>query len=201
MRRALFRVALAEARGDGAPSIHPRRAGDGVGERGDRPELAEAASGASEEAPSAEPRTYQKVEMPTPEQMMMDGAMNNCVVKSVLATVMGGFLGAAMGIFFGAFEPHAWGREALGGAVAEKRGRASTAKAASYAKGFAVFGALYSGSGRGGADAREARHLQQRMRGVLTGASWPGRAGRRGWPSGVNDGGALVAMDHFMDLH
>ena len=186
------------ARGDGAPSTSTPDAPEmESGSAATAPELApEAASGASEKKkPEArKPRTYQKVEMPTPEQMMMDDAMNNCVVKSVLATVMGGFLGAAMGIFFGAFEPTMPGDEKLSVAQSLKNaGRASIAKAASYAKGFAVFGALRQRVGvRGGADAREARHLQQRMRRVLHG----GRHGQDGRAAGDghrvrNDGGAL----------
>ena len=50
------------------------------------------------------PKQYKRVELPTPDQIMMDDTMNNCVVKTVLATVMGSALGAGMGIFFGAFE-------------------------------------------------------------------------------------------------
>jgi import inner membrane translocase subunit TIM22 len=71
--------------------------------------------------------------------------MNNCVVKTVMATVMGSVLGAAMGIFFGAFEPMAPGDEKLSVVQSLKNaGRSSLQKAGSYAKGFAVFGALYS---------------------------------------------------------
>lgn len=96
-------------------------------------------------APPPPPKTYKRVEMPTPDQIMMDDLMNNCLVKTVMATVMGGVLGAAMGIFFGAFEPMAPGDEKLSIVQSLKNaGRTSLQKAGSYAKGFAVFGALYS---------------------------------------------------------
>ena len=208
MRRALFRVALAEARGDGAPSTSAPDTSEMVsGSAATAPELApEAASGASEKKkPEArKPRTYQKVEMPTPEQMMMDDAMNNCVVKSVLATVMGGVLGAAMGIFFGAFEPTMPGDEKLSIAQSLKNaGRASISKAASYAKGFAVFGALYSGS-ECVVEQTRAKHdiYNSACAGCFTGGVMARTGGPQGIAVGCGTMAALsVAMDHFMDLH
>ena len=209
MRRALFRVALAEARGDGAASTSTPDAPETVSvSAASAPTLApETASGAPEtkkQDSSSRPKTYQKVEMPTPEQMMMDDAMNNCVVKSVLATVMGGFLGAAMGIFFGAFEPTMPGDEKLSIAQSLKNaGRASLSKAASYAKGFAVFGALYSGS-ECVVEQTRAKHdiYNSACAGCFTGGVMARTGGPQGIAVGCGTMAALsVAMDHFMDLH
>ena len=208
MRRALFRVALAEARGDGAASTSTPDAPEMVSvSAASAPELApETASGApAKKKPEARrPKTYQKVEMPTPEQMMMDDAMNNCFVKSVLATVMGGFLGAAMGIFFGAFEPTMPGDEKLSVAQSLKTaGRASLSKAASYAKGFAVFGALYSGS-ECVVEQTRAKHdiYNSACAGCFTGGVMARTGGPQGMALGCGTMAALsVAMDHFMDLH
>ena len=150
------------------------------------------------------PRRYSKVELPSQEQMMMDDAMNNCAVKSVLATVMGGFLGAAMGIFFGAFEPTMPGDEKLSVAQSLKNaGRASIAKAASYAKGFAVFGALYSGS-ECVVEQTRAKHdiYNSACAGCFTGGVMARTGGPQGMAIGCGTMAALsVAMDHFMDLH
>ena len=168
-------------------------------------EAAAAPSGSGQGSGGKEaPRRYKKVELPTQEQMMMDDVMNNCVVKSVLATVMGGFLGAAMGIFFGAFEPTMPGDEKLSVMQSLKNaGRASVAKAASYAKGFAVFGALYSGSECVVEQAR-AKHdiYNSACAGCFTGGVMARTGGPQGMAIGCGTMAALsVAMDHFMDLH
>jgi hypothetical protein len=42
---------------------------------------------------------YQPLQMPTPEQIMGEDLMNNCLVKCLLSGAGGGVLGAAFGIF------------------------------------------------------------------------------------------------------
>ena len=150
------------------------------------------------------PKTYKRVEMPTPDQIAMDDLMNNCVVKTVMATVMGSVLGAAMGIFFGAFEPMAPGDEKLSVVQSLKNaGRTSLQKAGSYAKGFAVFGALYSGS-ECVIEQTRARHdiYNSAGAGCFTGGVMARSSGPSGMAMGCATMGALsVCMDKFMDLH
>jgi hypothetical protein len=66
-------------------------------------------------APSASPSTasasanvltkkFQRLEMPTPEKMMQEDVFSNCFIKTVIAGVMGGVSGVALGLFFAALE-------------------------------------------------------------------------------------------------
>lgn len=144
--------------------------------------------------PAEAPKTYKKVEMPTPEQIALDDFMNNCAVKTVLATVMGGFLGATMGIFFGAFEPTMPGDEKLSVAqTLRNAARTSLQKAGSYAKGFRnLRRALQRVRVRHRADAREARHLQLGVRGVFHGGGDGAEQRGAGHGDGMrHHGGAL----------
>lgn len=149
-------------------------------------------------------KTYKKIEMPTPEQIALDDFMNNCAVKTVLATVMGGFLGATMGIFFGAFEPNLPGDEKLSVAqTLRNAARTSLQKAGSYAKGFAAFGALYSGS-ECVIEQTRAKHdiYNSAYAGCFTGGVMARSSGAQGMAMGCATMGALsVCMDKFMDLH
>ena len=208
MRRVLFPVALSESRNDSGASTSTPEMTEMTGtETPTTPEMVSdgSAKPADPSKPDPKkPKTYKKVEMPTPEQMMMDDAMNNCVVKTVLATVMGSFLGAAMGIFFGAFEPSMPGDEKLSVAQSLKiAGRASLQKAGSYAKGFAVFGALYSGS-ECVVEQTRAKHdiYNSACAGCFTGGVMARTGGPQGMAIGCGTMAALsVAMDHFMDIH
>ena len=141
--------------------------------------------------------------MPTPEQIALDDFMNNCAVKTVLATVMGGFLGATMGIFFGAFEPTMPGDEKLSVAqTLRNAARTSLQKAGSYAKGFAAFGALYSGS-ECVIEQTRAKHdiYNSAYAGCFTGVM-ARSSGAQGMAMGCATMGALsVCMDKLMDLH
>ena len=150
------------------------------------------------------PRRYSKVELPSQEQMMMDDMMNNCMVKMVLSCVMGGVLGGAMGIFFGAFEPMQPGEEKLGIMQSIKNyGRQSLSKSWSYAKGFAAFGALYSGS-ECVIEQTRAKHdiYNSAYAGCFTGGVMARSGGKEAMAMGCATMGALsVAMDRFMDIH
>lgn len=218
MRCVLFRVALAEERTASVASTSA--ASTSVPDMRDEmtemigtdtaaatPEMVADGSPKPATTPKTDPKkpkTYKKVEMPSAEQMMMDDAMNNCVVKTVLATVMGSVLGAAMGIFFGAFEPSMPGDEKLTVAQSLKNaGRASLQKAGSYAKGFAVFGALYSGS-ECVVEQTRAKHdiYNSACAGCFTGGVMARTGGPQGIAIGCGTMAALsVAMDHFMDIH
>ena len=151
------------------------------------------------------PRRYKKVELPTQEQMMMDDVMNNnCMVKMVLSCVMGGVLGAGMGIFFGAFEPMQPGEEKLGVMQTLRNyGRQSLSKSWSYAKGFAAFGALYSGS-ECVIEQTRAKHdiYNSAYAGCFTGGVMARSGGKEGMAMGCATMAALsVCMDRFMDIH
>ena len=145
------------------------------------------------------------MELPTQEQMMMDDVMNNnCMVKMVLSCVMGGVLGAGMGIFFGAFEPMQPGEEKLGVMQTLRNyGRQSLSKSWSYAKGFAAFGALYSGS-ECVIEQTRAKHdiYNSAYAGCFTGGVMARSGGKEGMAMGCATMAALsVCMDRFMDIH
>ena len=50
-------------------------------------------------------KTYERVKLPTPEDVYQQDAMDNCAIKTVMSCVLGGALGGVMGVVFGAFEP------------------------------------------------------------------------------------------------
>ena len=126
------------------------------------------------------------------------------MVKMVLSCVMGGALGGAMGIFFGAFEPMQPGEEKLGIMQSIKNyGRQSLSKSWSYAKGFAAFGALYSGS-ECVIEQTRAKHdiYNSAYAGCFTGGVMARSGGKEAMAMGCATMGALsVAMDRFMDIH
>ena len=50
------------------------------------------------------PKTFKRIDLPSPEQMMQEDFMNNCATRTVLSGVMGMGLGVAFGIFFGTMD-------------------------------------------------------------------------------------------------
>ena len=49
-------------------------------------------------------KTYPQLQLPSPEQMAQEDAMNNCGVRTVLSGVMGAGLGVVFGIFMGTMD-------------------------------------------------------------------------------------------------
>ena len=49
-------------------------------------------------------KTYSQLQLPSPEQMAQEEAMNNCGVRTVLSGVMGAGLGVVFGIFMGTMD-------------------------------------------------------------------------------------------------
>ena len=49
-------------------------------------------------------KTYPQLQLPSPEQMAQEEAMNNCGVRTVLSGVMGAGLGVVFGIFMGTMD-------------------------------------------------------------------------------------------------
>ena len=103
--------------------------------------------------------------------------MNNCVVKTMLSGVMGGFLGVAMGIFFGAFEApdHTMTQKKVSITETLKTTARSTAsKSWSYAKGLLRLRALTPERKRSARKQRERGtiFITARMRGVLPEGPW-----------------------------
>eukprot|EP00898_Chlorokybus_atmophyticus_P005931 jgi/Chlat1/6339/Chrsp44S05904 len=92
--------------------------------------------------PKAEP-----IALPTPQDMMQAETMNNCGVRTVLSTVMGGGMGVLMGIAFAGFDPvpvDETGMTTRQKVVSHFRQMGS--RSYTMAKTFAVMGALFSGS-------------------------------------------------------
>jgi import inner membrane translocase subunit TIM22 len=94
------------------------------------------------------------IAMPSPEQMQGEDLMNNCAVKATIAAVMGGLLGVAFGVFTASMDPSMAGAGIDAAPLAENNKTTrqvlrETAvlmrdKSVSYAKGFALMGAVYS---------------------------------------------------------
>lgn len=92
--------------------------------------------------------------MPSPEAMQGEDLMNNCAVKATIAAVMGGLLGVAFGVFTASMDPSMAGAGIDAAPLTEntkttRQVLRETAvlmrdKSVSYAKGFALMGAVYS---------------------------------------------------------
>ena len=99
------------------------------------------------------PNMYNRIEMPTPEQMASEDFMNNCAVRTVMSSVMGAGLGVVFGIFMGTMDTsHIDGslttdaqKKSFRETVREV-GKSTWTRSKSYGKGFATMGALFSGS-------------------------------------------------------
>ena len=50
------------------------------------------------------PKTFRRIDLPSPEQMMQEDFMNNCATRTVVSGVMGMGLGVCFGIFFGTMD-------------------------------------------------------------------------------------------------
>lgn len=189
--------ASANASGEGGASA------SGTGGGGERSSGTSGASGASGTKPAR--RTYERVKLPTPEEVYQQDAMDNCALKTVMSFALGGALGGVMGVVFGAFEPmEIRAPDAPKVAITEsiKQGvRAAGARSWSYAKGFAQFGALYAGSE---CVVEKVRASHDVANSAYAGCFTGGVMARTGGPSGIAMGCATmaalsVAMDKLMD--
>ena len=154
-----------------------------------------------------ERKTYERVKLPTPEEVYQQDAMDNCAIKTAMSCVLGGALGGVMGIVFGAFEPmEVPAPDAPKVKLTEtiRQGvRSAGARSWSYAKGFAAFGALYAGSE---CVVEKVRAKHDVTNSAYAGCFTGGVMARSGGPSGMAFGCASmaalsVAMDKFMDHH
>jgi len=152
-----------------------------------------------------ERKTYERVKLPTPEEVYQQDAMDNCAIKTVMSCVLGGALGGVMGVVFGAFEPmEVPAPDAPKVKLTEtiRQGvRSAGARSWSYAKGFAAFGALYAGSE---CVVEKVRAKHDVTNSAYAGCFTGGVMARSGGPSGMAFGCASmaalsVAMDKFMD--
>ncbi|PNW88246.1 hypothetical protein CHLRE_01g021050v5 [Chlamydomonas reinhardtii] len=120
---------------------------------------ATASTSSADPSPPAPPPPVEKkkkkfdpIEMPTPEVLAAQEFMNNCFVKSAMSGAMGGVAGLAFGLFMSSFENAHGGMDSIPDGTAQRSTRAvlkemftnMRTKSVSYAKGFAVMGALFS---------------------------------------------------------
>ncbi|KAG2447250.1 hypothetical protein HYH02_007990 [Chlamydomonas schloesseri] len=121
---------------------------------------ATASTSSASTSPPAQPppaekkkKKFEPIEMPTPEVLAAQEFMNNCFVKSAMSGAMGGVAGLAFGLFMSSFENAHGGMDmAVPDGAAQKPTRVvlkemfnnMRTKSVSYAKGFAVMGALFS---------------------------------------------------------
>jgi import inner membrane translocase subunit TIM22 len=180
--------------------VAPVTADEGDGER-------RAATATRDEKKKKKKKTYERVKLPTPEDVYQQDAMDNCAIKTVMSCVLGGALGGVMGVVFGAFEPmEVPAPDAPKVTIREtiKQGAKSAgARSWSYAKGFAAFGALYAGS-ECVVEKVRAKHdvTNSAYAGCFTGGVMARTSGPTGMAVGCATMAALsVAMDKFMDHH
>lgn len=90
--------------------------------------------------------------MPTGEEIIAQDMFNNCFVKSAISGAMGGVAGVAFGLFSASMENAHGGLDTMPEVTGQKTTRVILkemfmnlkTKSVSYAKGFAMMGALYS---------------------------------------------------------
>ncbi|GLC44775.1 hypothetical protein PLESTB_001216000 [Pleodorina starrii] len=113
---------------------------------GEQPPAAPAA------APPKKKKEWSPIAMPTHEQLAAQEFMDNCFVKSAMSGAMGGLAGFAFGLFTASMENAHGGLDTVPEITPEKTTRVilremfqnMKSKSVSYAKGFALMGALYS---------------------------------------------------------
>eukprot|EP00192_Tetraselmis_astigmatica_P019726 CAMPEP_0117652958 /NCGR_PEP_ID=MMETSP0804-20121206/2926_1 /TAXON_ID=1074897 /ORGANISM="Tetraselmis astigmatica, Strain CCMP880" /LENGTH=186 /DNA_ID=CAMNT_0005459083 /DNA_START=73 /DNA_END=633 /DNA_ORIENTATION=+ len=157
-------------------------------------------------------KQYKKFEIPTAEQIAQEDFMNNCIVRGALSTVMGGGMGVVFGLFMGglreSMDPNA-GMVAAEAAVKKvplqqvlkttlkEMGSASM----SYARTFAVMGALYAGSECAVETIRAKRGMENTaIAGCFTGGALAYGGGVQAMCLGCATFGAFsVMIDRFME--
>ncbi len=50
------------------------------------------------------PKSYKRLDLPSPEQIVQEDFMNNCALRTVLSGAMGSVLGVAFGLFMGTMD-------------------------------------------------------------------------------------------------
>eukprot|EP00887_Chlorella_sp_A99_P001415 scaffold8.g1415.t1 len=135
--------------------------------------------------------------------------MNNCAVRTVLSCVMGAGLGVMFGLFMGTMDGAGLGIDGTLAVenqkqtvrqVARDMARNAGSKSLSYAKGFAVMGALFAGS-ECVIEKYRAKHdmYNSIYAGCATGAALAHSAGPKGMCIGCATFGAFSALiDRFM---
>lgn len=78
-----------------------------------------------------------------PEEIRIQRAMDSCLFKSVMSCVIGGAMGAAFGLFTAGIDPNITGTETPTLQLVAKEMKVRTV---SYAKNFAVLGAMFAGT-------------------------------------------------------
>ncbi|GIL92582.1 hypothetical protein Vretimale_14016 [Volvox reticuliferus] len=109
-------------------------------------------SAAATTPPAKKKKEWQPITMPTQQELAAQEFMNNCFVKSAISGAMGGLAGFAFGLFSASMENAHGGLDTVPEIGPEKTTRVilremfqnMKSKSLSYAKGFAIMGALYS---------------------------------------------------------
>ena len=171
--------------------------------------------GVNPKLPVLRQKEYEPVVLPTPEQILAGAVWDSCPVKAVIAGTLGGVMGGLFGAAFGASDPSTMTaatenltvaqsvKAAFQPAALRESLKHLRARSWSYAKGFAGFGLVYSGSECVIEQVR-AKHdiYNSAAAGCFTGASLAYSGGPKAMCFGCATIGAFsVLIDRFMDMH
>jgi len=149
-------------------------------------------------------KKYEAVVVPNAEQIFQQEIMDSCILRFFMSGLAGGAMGAVMGLVFGSFSLEMTpGEELIKRSMwetAKIHGKDALARAGSYAKGFAAFGAVYSTS-ECAIEKFRAKHdiYNSGYAGCFTGGILAVKSGPAAMAGGCAMCGAFsMAIEHFL---
>mmetsp|Transcript_13303 Transcript_13303/g.23557 ORF Transcript_13303/g.23557 Transcript_13303/m.23557 type:complete len:175 (-) Transcript_13303:509-1033(-) len=158
--------------------------------------------------PARPKKKYDPITLPNFEQIFMQDIFDNCFVKATMSAAMGGLAGAAFGIFSASldnaghgFEPVPLENDKPTRVVIKEMLLNMKNKSWSFAKGFAVMGAIYSFNE---CCIEKERGKHDKFNATLAGCATGGMLAYAGGPKAVGMGCASfaafsTAIEYFMD--
>ncbi|KAL8129882.1 hypothetical protein V2J09_019037 [Rumex salicifolius] len=152
---------------------------------------------------STEVRNIEPIRMPSPEEIKGQDIWNNCAVRSVVSGVMGGGLGLAMGLFFGALDRPLVTEEMTGRQQFVAQAKQMGQRSWSSCKAFAVMGMVFSAAECVIEKTRAKHDMGNTMfAGCVTGAAISAKGGPKAACAGCAGFAAFsVVIEKFLEGH